>query len=254
MHTITLYYRPLPLIRYEKKRVIHCPDSFSELTPRQFIAIANLLRGLITEQKFLHILTGIPNRIMRRLSPFDKYKLSELTQPFFESRPYHEFILKSVAKGYLHAPKPKLNNVSFSQFIFADTYFSSYFQNNNPDDLYKFIASLYIPQGLKFEEKFIEDNFPLVKKTNKTTLQAITINYQLMREWLSVSYPLIFSKEKVKSSMSEPAVSPGWVKVFDALVGDDIVNHEKYADMPLHNVLRYISFRIKENIKLKNKR
>ncbi len=251
MNTIKIYYRPFPFIRYQKQLTVKCPDSFSELTPKQLIAIANLLRGLITEPQFLCILTGIPKRVMRLLTPFDKFKLSELTQPFFESTPYHQFILKYIANGYLLCPKTKLKYVTFSQFIFADSYFSSYTQSNNPDDLYKFIASLYLPKGTAFEEKLIEENFHFAKKTDATTLQAIAINYQLIREWLTLAYPLIFSRQEDKPSKVDQAGSTNWVKVFDALVGDDIVNHDKYADMPLHNVFRYMTSRIKENIKRK---
>ena len=251
MNTIKIYYRPFPLIRYQKQVTVNCPDSFSELSPKQFIAIANLLRGIITEIQFLRILTGIPKRVMRLLTPFDKYKLSELTQPFFELRPYHEFFLKYIASGDLLCPKNKLKNISFSQFIFADSYFSSYSQNNDPDDLYKLIASLYLPQGRIFDEKVIDENLHLAKKTDAETLQAIAINYQLIREWLALAYPLIFSKEDNKPSKVTPAASTNWVKVFDALVGDDIVNHDKYADMPLHTAFRYMTSRIKDNMKRK---
>ena len=206
---------------------------------------------MISEFRFLCILTGIPGRILRRLSSYELFKISELAEPFFQNKPYHEFIIKSIANDQLLSPKPKLKNVSFGQFIFADTYFCNFSENKNKDDLNKFIASLYLPHNTTFKEKYIEQNFNLVNTVDAPTLQAITINYQLIREWLTLAYPLIFFKSADNPSKIKQLDSTNWIKVIDALVGDDVVNHDRYAKMPLHNVFRYMSTRIKENIKRK---
>ena len=100
---------------------------------------------------------------------------------------------------------------------------------------------------------------------NPATLEAIAINYGLVREWLSDAYPLIFIKNEEKnqnpeSSIKYPESSPdsyrgqnpahnSWIKIFESLIGDDIVNHDKYAALPIHNVLRFMSEKIKQNMK-----
>ena len=47
----------------------------------------------------------------------------------------------------------------------------------------------------------------------------------------------------------KPTPSDDWVKIFDNLVSDDLVNADKYAAMPVHTVFRYITRKIKENAK-----
>jgi hypothetical protein len=38
-----------------------------------------------------------------------------------------------------------------------------------------------------------------------------------------------------------------WVKVYESLVGDDIVNQDKYSALPVHTVFRYLTTKLKEN-------
>ena len=55
--------------------------------------------------------------------------------------------------------------------------------------------------------------------------------------------------EKKDEKKKENTKNTGWIKVFDSIVGDDIINSERYATMPVHNVFRYITRKIKEDIK-----
>ena len=56
--------------------------------------------------------------------------------------------------------------------------------------------------------------------------------------------------EKPKKTHKNPGNS-GWIKIFENVVGDDLVNHDRYAILPLHNVLRWMTTKIIENIKRK---
>lgn len=273
MVEVKVYYRPWWFLRYKKAIKGSFPEKFEELTAKQLIGVAKVLKGMIPEISFLHTMTGIRKRILRRLDAFERFKLLQLFDAFNEPRPFHEFIIKNLLKGdkVLLAPKPKLKGMTFGQFIFADTYFGSYQESNSADDLHRFVTSMYLPEGLKFDEKLIDENCHLLKDVDPVTLEAIAINYLLIREWLGLAYPLIFVKEDEESRKQHEAVGSneeskkrekkkkafdptGWIKVFDGLVGDDIVNQDKYADMPLHNVFRYMTNRIKENMKRRRKK
>ena len=107
----------------------------------------------------------------------------------------------------------------------------------------------------------------VMARLDESVQEAVVINYKLMQKWLTDLYPLIFGREDTKSMKDEDHSDPqaknknkiqrdpmGWVKVYDALVGDDIVNQERYAGLPLHSVLRYITKQIKENMKSRGKK
>jgi hypothetical protein len=50
-------------------------------------------------------------------------------------------------------------------------------------------------------------------------------------------YPYVF--QKVESSKAD--ASAGWVGVFDSLVKNDFGNQDKYAQFPVHTVLRRLN-------------
>jgi hypothetical protein len=75
-----------------------------------------------------------------------------------------------------------------------------------------------------------------------------------VREWLSDVYPLIFIKsdnDEIGKKLKKRQPVNSWIKIFENLVGDDIVNHDNYANMPIHNIFRFMTAKIKENMKRK---
>ena len=268
MKQITIKYQPFRLLKFSRTIKGNFPQKVEELSPGQLIAVAGLVKGTISEISFLAAITGISKRIVKKLDDYQRFNLMELFTIFNTTEPFHDFILKEIKTSslILHAPRPKLRGFTFGQFIFADTHFGNYMETKKPEELHRFVASLYLPSGKIFDENIIEETYTQIAKINPETLEAITINYTLLREWLAQAYPMIFVKEEPSSSSNVPpggtseaegvkkkpaSSSNGWIKIFESLVGDDIVNHDKYANLPVHNVLRHITKRIKENIKRK---
>jgi hypothetical protein len=175
-------------------------------------------------------------------------------------KPYNAFIIPEIkTSGKIFcAPKSKMAGVTFAHFIFVESYFTDYQNNKKLTDLYKFIAALYLEQNRTFDENKITENASLLSGTKPEILEAIVINYVLFREWLAQSYPMIFQQEeevdenheKPKRTHKNPGNS-GWIKIFENIVGDDLINHDRYAMLPLHNVLRWMTNKIKENLKRK---
>lgn len=252
------------------------PERFEELTAEQLTALIRIRKGIASpadEDRFLMAMTGLKKRAVKRMDIYHRYKLAELAEPLVKVKPYHEFIIKTIDGKYqhLHAPRPKMKGVTFSQFIFADTHCCNYAETGNVEELYRFVASLYLPKGDPFIEKHIEYNLRLVKKTDVDILEGIRVNYLHVREWIALAYPLIFvtatqekntqdstetQERKTQDTRKEEGKararnSGGWIKIFETLVGDDIVNMDRYADLPMHNVFRYLSARIKRNMKRK---
>lgn len=261
MVSITIEYRRFTFLKFMKKVNGLFPSAVSELNPAQLIAIARLLNQSITDTDFLNIMTGIKKFRIKKLDDYYRYQLMLLFEPFTEVTPYNIFIIPHIdaSRTRYYSPNLKLARMTFARFIYAESYFVSYQTEKNPADLYKFVASLYLPSGQKFDEALIPFAALAFSKVKPEILEAVVINYVLIKEWLSGVYPMVFQKEEesdenyelAKKSLKKPNNDSGWLKIFESVVGDDLVNHERYSELPLHNVLRWMSKKIVENIKRK---
>lgn len=249
MKQLLVEYRPIKWLRLKKKGEV--PQNWGDIKPDQLIAIAALYKQRIGDIGFLEKMTGISQRTLKKLSDFERYKLFESFDFISDNRPYHEFIIHNfwVKEQQFVAPNPKLKAMSFAQFIFADTYFADYSESGTPDDLTKFIASLYLPGGGTFEEEEIDSRSKLFASLHPDTAEAIAINYQLLREWLALAYPLIFQKHE-QTTADEPGAKRDrniWVKIFNNFVGDDILHDEEWARKPINTIFTFMTRRYKEN-------
>jgi hypothetical protein len=153
-----------------------------------------------------------------------------------------KFVIKKIL--YFKAPANQLKNITFGAFIFGDTYYQNYISGKK-EDLNRFIACFYYNKS-GFKEKDIELNARIISLADISVREAIAINYALIREWLAKAYPFVFQKAE---SGKKQEKSTGWVGVFDAIVGDDIANQEKYEEKPLSSILRYLNRKTKEYCK-----
>lgn len=264
MRKVIIQYRPFKKLKFTRYFKGNFPSTWEETTPKQLIAIACLLKRSISDVQFLSVMTGLSKRIINRLDNFQRFQLIELFDTFHSNKPYNEFIIQELncKTVTLHRPKPKLKGVTFGQYIFIATHFANYQESSDIKDLNKFIAATYLPHGLVFNENLIEEYSPFVNKLDLLTKEAIVINYHLIRDWLCEVYPMVFQKQEEQTEKENtentqkkkpiPKRDPNsWIKVFDGLVGDDIINEDNYANLPMHNIFRYLTNQIKANAKRK---
>jgi hypothetical protein len=201
-------------------------------------------------------MTGIKKYVIKKLADFQRLKLMQLFSVFYDAKSFNSFIIKEINLHgtVLLAPRPKLGGVTFGQFIFADTWYTDYQISENINDLHRFVASLYLPKGQPFSEEIVEKSIKTISHESQAKLEAISLNYMFVREWLSDVYPLIFIKsdnDEIGKKLKKRQPVNSWIKIFENLVGDDIVNHDNYANMPIHNIFRFMTAKIKENMKRK---
>ena len=263
MRKVTLEYQPLKWLKYRRFLIGNFPSDWIELSAKQLIAIACISKQSIDDISFLSIMTDLPKKLIKRLDDYQRFRLIELFGNFQSDKPYNDFIIPKIdcKSMELLAPKPKLHNITFGQFIYIDTYFSNYLESSDPIDMNKFIASTYLPYGQRFAEHIIDANHDWLNKVDLITREAIVINYHHIRDWLTKVYPLVFEshqevdtgtenkKEEEKEKPVKKSNPNTWIKVFENIVGDDIINEDKYANLPIHNLLRYMTNKIKENLK-----
>lgn len=241
MKTIEIGYRKFWMNRVVKSTI---PEKWDEVSPRQLIAIAKNYLGESSEDMLLSVMCGVRKKLIRNLDTYQKLSLAEELNFITDYKPFSHFIIRKA--GALRAPKPRLQAMTFGQFVFAESYYANWLQSQKDEDLDKFIASLYLPEGAKFESENIAALALIAGKQPLITRFAISINYRLVKEFLAHAYPLIFQKPKPGA---KPGAGDGWIKVMESVVGDDIINQDKYAGLQLHNVLRFITRKIKENNK-----
>ena len=256
MQTIEIKYRPIPFINWKRSITGQHPDNWSDVTPRQLRAIVSGANGHISDYRFISQMTGIPVRTIRRLSNFEVFQLNKLFSFITTSPAHNAFIIDkiTIARCTYFAPLSKLKKMSFGQFIFADTHFGNWHEKQEPAEAALFLASLYLPKNTKFSEDITEKNAKIFSRANMETAGAVTLNYRLIKEWLANAYPLVFQAGEPGSGNQEPSKprdQNAWIKIFESMVGDEIINHDSWADMPIHTVLRYMNRKIKENMKRK---
>jgi len=270
MKSITVKYRPITFLPLYRTVTGAFPENWGEISAKQLIAIARLYKNHTTDVEFLSAMSGIGKHIFNRCDDYERFKLMEYLEFVGDHKAYHEFIISELHAPHsmpqapcstLHAPSPKLKGITFGQFIFADTYFSNYQDSQKEEDLNKFIAALYLLKDEKFDEQCIQKRHAAVGKIDRTTREAIAINWQLIHEWLSLAYPLIFQKREELTGNPEPETrnpepvtrdSSVWIKIFQNFVGDDILHNDDWANQPINTIFTYMTRKYKENARRKN--
>ena len=239
MTPIVLEYCPLPWLRYSRKLNCSHPDTWGELSPRQLIAAVQVMQETITDNALISIMLKIPVRLVKRLSLYQKFCIVDLMNFLQTHNPYYEFILPHI--GQFHRPPPRLKDETFGAFIFAETYFAKYIQSEDPQYRAKFIACYY--RSEPFHEKDIAGRALVISRQGEARQEAIFVNYFLIREWFVEQYPAIFTPADDQTKTEKSS----WIDVYDAIVGDNLVQQEEYANLEISTVLRYLDKRIKAN-------
>lgn len=264
-------YQILPRMHLNFKRNI--PRQWSELSPQQLLAITaqweNRDNDKLADNRFIHQVLGIPWFFAKRLHPFEVFELISYMQFLWNTQPHDSFIISELAGGI--APNPGLEALPFAQFIYIDTWFDAYNKQKPTDNkhqpspqclqaLHKFLSAVYRKKGSPFIEKNVKDRAHLFQNIDPATQQAVVTNYMLIREWLFNRYKYLFPRKKKQEEEKKPDLNraqkfklgpqtpdeQGWPHIFELLVGDDIINNDKYAKMPTHRVLSFLNRKIKD--------
>ena len=141
----------------------------------------------------------------------------------------------------------------FGQFIFADSYYNDWMATKDVKALDNFVASLYLLPGETFDSETIPDRVLTIVSIDLDIRKAIAFNYSLILMWLQKCYPLIFQatndepdSDSVRANLPRPKQS-GWLKLFESLVGEDLINRDRYAELPVNTVFRHLTTKYKDN-------
>jgi len=234
------------------------PATWAELSPKQLITVSKLMLNEGTQTEVVASLINIPEKVVRKFNPVEMYWILQEFEFLKDFRPRNSFIMR--LKG-LFPPQNKLNKMTWAQFVFIESYLDEYNELNSDTaaisdaclhTLDLFVSHLYLRQSENFNHEVCaaRASQQIIKSIDLHTKIAILINYRLVREWLSSSYPLVFSKRhdaETQPTERHKKVKNPWIEVYDAIVSDDILNYDKYGEIELHVVLKYLKNKIKKN-------
>lgn len=256
MKTVRLYYKRWV---FPCSKKIQVPQTWKELTIDQFLTAAMLYQHKIDDLEFLHLFLGLSYKMIDRLDNFQLYKLSEMLS-FISNiqRGLSFFFLPDIPGTRLVSPERNLGNMSFQQFMNADTYFSHYLVYNELNMLDRMIASLYMKRKERFvvttkKEALVDldKNAALIRsRLDDKTKFAIFFNFILVKEWLSNVYPYLFPKDQDSDlheiKLNQHPKTVDWLELFDRFVGDQIPQMEKYQSMNVMDAFRILNRKIKD--------
>lgn len=235
---------------------VDIPERFAEMSVEQFLAVCAIHRNEIDEEQFLLRFFGIKANLFARLDKFYIFKLTELLQCLKDSEGVDKMFITSIRSGNTEykAPLPRLAGMTLMQFMTVDTYASWYDYTNKDDFLYKFVAALMLENGEEFKEVDLDETsqtFQMSARENESLYKDLVINWSLIRAWLGRVYPSLFPQSQGGGEKKKKERPASWVEVYDALVGDNLMNLEAYKTLPAMDVLRVMNTRIREGKKRK---
>lgn len=253
MRKITIEYRSFGF--FNRKQAIEVPERWEDLSETQFSVCAKMHVEPMSDVDFVARFFGLSKRLVKLFSKFEVYKLTELTG--FALNPtavVSSFFIQEIPGTNLLAPQSKLRNISIEHFALFDTYFFDYANQPTPENLCRFVTTLYGKKGERITAIDFDKKYKYVTaKVDKSTQYAIFLNYLFIRKWLSKSFPFVFEQNDdtddrpAKRKYVNPTKPnrPDWNGIIDGMVGDDIIHYDEYTRMSCLLAFKTINNRIK---------
>lgn len=225
---------------------VDIPESWREMSEKQFIAACSLADGKVEEYEFYSQYFGIPADGVDALSLYDFYMLNSLMNFMREPAMLNSFKIARVADFI--APLPALASMDFEQFMMVDTFFNWYVQTENDAYLNRMCAALYLMRGEKVSDLNMSDRAKTWELVNTPVKYAIMVNWSMVRMWVANAYPYLFpsgDSEAPRVKNKNPKLSSTWLDIFDALVEDDLSKIASYKRLHCLDVIRIVNRKIK---------
>lgn len=262
------------------------PSTWNELTRKQLLRVlAELyaakqptgvrlrLLSLLTGFR-MPLLSGLPADVLAQLLPLVDFVTSETHYLTAQLLPTLKVPGRHVTEpvATLHGPRAYLSNVTFGEFMFADTFFLHYHLAtkkhrlaNRSTILDKFLAVLYRPGKrnpnpeapdwngdvrIAFNEYHLERRTPRLAPVPELEKLAVLTWYRGCRQQLATEFPDVFAvaDEDEKS----PEKAPQWDRVLRKLSGGAFGPVQQTAGQPLRLVLAEMQDAAVEYQRLKN--
>lgn len=242
------------LFFFKKEKNIEVPQGWMDLSGSQFAICSEAITSIVTDEVFISKFYGIKKSLVKQLTKFEQFKLIECAEFIINPKAMVNFFyLKSIPGTALNAPDKKLQNVSFEQFMLFDTFFFDYVNDPKESNLHKFIAALYLKKGEVLTSIDFQKRVSYISKhVDKSSMDAIFLNYTFIRKWLSSVFKFLFEyneqdpeEKQEKKKQQNSSNKPDWNSILDGFIGEDILNEDKYRSISCIRAFKTINNRIK---------
>lgn len=234
----------------------HLPETWEEMTARQFVASVAFAKDMIEPLVFFKRFLDLTDKQLANLGTYELYTIGTLLGLLKNIPPMKSFIIDSLTidgRRFI-APGKALAGMTFMQFMTVDTYYNWYAANNDKDMLDMLCASLYLEQGIAFADTDMNQVLNVWHECDADTKEAIAVEWLFIKKWLSNRFKFVFPEptdKQAKQSHDKVALGNMWLDVYDSLVDDDLTRLESYKVLPAVDVLRIVNRRIKDSKKNK---
>jgi len=260
---------------YIGKRFYPVPNTYNALSPRQLKEIAGILHAEIplpeARIRLLLSLLNVPRSLrlqwhfLFNISDESRFDMELLADWILEGANNLTRQLLPVVKiglKKLYGPADELANLSFVEFIKAESAYIAYAKTRDPEALNLLVAILYRPKRKdyspqspdfdgdireKYNDHLVGDRVKLVSRLPLSTRQAIFLFYDGCRALILKQYPNVFRKPK-----DDDAKGRGWGHVLRNLAGS-VNEYERTAFQPLGTVLSDLDMAIQESDEMQEK-
>lgn len=250
------------------------PSTIAECSGPQLTAVAAARLGQLTEGEVLQRLCGIPIDVVAELSPFQRFKILEATEPVihFEGNELlwkkWKFPTVEIGGETYYGPEDSFGNITWGEFIYADQCMIQ--------GLYQAaIAAMFRPERpgwdgetdrrLPFTVPGTTHRFPKFGDMDGALATAIVWNYRAVRSAaVDAAYPALFpyfdpnAKPEKEDEEDEPETKDeptdfSWINVHRSILGENIQDEDKFLYLSMHTVLYRLNTVANESKKMKIK-
>lgn len=151
------------------KLTINIPESLDEVTLKQYQKWLKIADGKevdnFLQQKMIEIFCNIPLKQVLQIKAIDINNICESINKLFEQKP--KFINKFNLNGKEFGFIPKLDDMSFGEYIDLDTYIADW------ELMHKAISVLFRPITLNKKEQYLIEDY---ESSEKYDLQNVTLD------------------------------------------------------------------------------
>lgn len=178
---------------------------------------------------------------------------------FIYSKLYENKILHYGLFFRKYGPADQLFNITFGEYLAADTYFNRYFETNNQEFLDKLVATLYRPKK-KGNRKEIKASGDVREPFNSHTVEsrakhlqyadpalktAVLLFYQGCKHALIERFPNVFRNDGGGRSRY------GALSLVDSLTNGDVTKSESIRSQYLYDVFVHLDNLVEQNERMK---
>lgn len=245
------------------------PTEYKELNQEQFTAIVRycyekqtpIEERLTDAIKLLWIFCNKKNKAVKKIFS-ELTKSGDLLQiieennlPFEKPVACRKWFLKKVHTPFsdYYGPEDGFSDMKFGEFVYADTLFLSYINNQSFDSLLTLAAVLFRKkrknERIPFKDLKVEKAKKQIRKFNWYEIYSVFYNYMLVRMYIAEKYIYIFPQKKNENDNPETEndFNPnGWFEA-RAMFVENLADLEKLDNLNVHDVLFYVNNKIKKN-------